>query len=704
MRTRTARRIAWSLWGLSLAVLGGGLLLTWLNRSTLNSDTATFYGVLVLASLGYSTVGALIASRRPDNPIGWIFCVMAVGFAGTMFSQEYAVRGIAAAPHSLPAVDWIGYQAEWLLLLGTAPIILVFLLFPSGTVQSARWRIVVWLALASFALGSLGGLLQPATDNGINDRYPNLGFLVPNPFGVPGLKTVTGIALAVAAYGSLMAGFVSVVALALRARRARGEERQQLKWLAYTAAAAAATFLFWPLAGITGNLNLFGDLFWTSITAILCLGIPIASGIAILKYRLYDLDIVVKKTVVFGLLAAFITLVYVVVVGGVGAIVGSHSNSALTFAAAAIVAVAFQPLRTRARRVADRVVYGKRATPYEVLSDFSERAAGTYSTDDVLPRMVQILATGTGAAEAHVWLRVGSELRPAASWPADGAQSSVRIAGDELPAFPGGEHAFEVRHGSELLGAITVAMPPSEPLRPDQEKLLNDVASQTALVLRNVRLIEELRESRRRIVAAQDSERRKLERNIHDGAQQQLVGLAVKLRLLDAAIAKDPEAARGMAAQLQAEAGDALENLRDLARGIYPPLLADQGLVAALESQARKAPLPVTVEANGSGRYGQEVEAAVYFCCLEALQNVAKYAGASHASVRLRSADAQLEFQVTDDGRGFDPGETSFGTGLQGMSDRLDAVGGTIEVRASRGQGTVITGRVPVGPPERDPL
>jgi hypothetical protein len=135
MRTRTARRIAWSLWGLSLALLGGGLLLTWLNRSALNSDTATLYGVLVLASLGYSTVGALIASRRPDNPIGWIFCVMAVGFAGTMFSQEYAVRGIATAPHSLPAVDWIGYQAGWLLLLGTAPIILVFLLFPS-----ARYR------------------------------------------------------------------------------------------------------------------------------------------------------------------------------------------------------------------------------------------------------------------------------------------------------------------------------------------------------------------------------------------------------------------------------------------------------------------------------------------------------------------------------------------------------------------------------------
>jgi signal transduction histidine kinase len=435
---------------------------------------------------------------------------------------------------------------------------------------------------------------------------------------------------------------------------------------------------------------------------ILCLGIPIASGIAILKYRLYDLDVVVKKTVVFGVLAAFITLVYVIVVGGVGAIVGSHSNSALTFAAAAIVAVAFQPLRTRARRVADRVVYGKRATPYEVLSDFSERAAGTYSTDDVLPRMVQILATGTGAAEAHVWLRVGSELRPAASWPADGTQSPVRIAGDELPAFPGGEHAFEVRHGTELLGAITVAMPPSEPLRPDQEKLLNDVASQTALVLRNVRLIEELRESRRRIVAVQDSERRKLERNIHDGAQQQLVGLAVKLRLLDAAIAKDPEAARGMATQLQVEAGDALENLRDLARGIYPPLLADQGLVAALESQARKAPLPVTVEANGNGRYGQEVEAAVYFCCLEALQNIAKYAAASHASVRLRSADGQLEFQVTDDGRGFDPGDTSFGTGLQGMSDRLDAVGGTIEVRSSPGRGTVITGRLPIGSPARD--
>jgi signal transduction histidine kinase len=703
MRTRTARRIAWSLWGLSLALLGGGLVLTWLNRSTLNSDTATLYGVLVLASLGYSTVGSLIASRRPGNAIGWIFCVMAAGFAGTMFSQEYAVRGIATAPHSLPAVDWIGYQAGWLLLLGSAPIILVFLLFPSGTVQSPRWRIVVWLALASFAIGFLSGILQPATANGINDRYPNLRFLVPNPLGVSGWKPVTGVALAVAAYGSLVAGFASVVALALRTRGAKGEERQQLKWLAYTAAGAAATFLFWPLAGITGNINLFGGLFWIGIMVILCLGIPIASGIAILKYRLYDLDVVVKKTVVFGLLAASITFVYVIVVGGVGAIVGSHGNSALTFAAAAIVAIAFQPLRTRARRVADHVVYGKRATPYEVLSDFSERAAGTYSTDDVLPRMVQILATGTGAAEARVWLRLGSELRPAASWPTDGTQIPVRIGGDELPEFPGGEHAFEVRHGSELLGAITVAMPPSEPLTPDQEKLLRDVASQTALVLRNVRLIEELRESRRRIVAAQDSERRKLERNIHDGAQQQLVGLAVKLRLLDTAIAKDPSRAREMTAQLQAEAGDALENLRDLARGIYPPLLADQGLVAALESQARKAQLPVIVEADGAGRYGQDVEAAVYFCCLEALQNVAKYAAANHASIRLRYADAELEFQVIDDGRGFDPGATSFGTGLQGMSDRLDAVGGTINVRSSPGGGTIITGRVPVDSPDRDP-
>jgi signal transduction histidine kinase len=196
-------------------------------------------------------------------------------------------------------------------------------------------------------------------------------------------------------------------------------------------------------------------------------------------------------------------------------------------------------------------------------------------------------------------------------------------------------------------------------------------------------------------VTAQDARAKALERNIHDGAQQQLGAMAVKLRLAEQLTERDAVKAREMLASLQGEMTEALENLRDLARGIYPPLLADRGLVTALDAQARKGAVPTTVEAEAVGRYPPEVEAAVYFCCLEALQNVAKYAGASRARILLSAGDGELHFSVEDDGRGFHAAATSYGTGLQGMADRLDAIGGTLHVRAEPGKGATITGRIP---------
>jgi signal transduction histidine kinase len=214
-------------------------------------------------------------------------------------------------------------------------------------------------------------------------------------------------------------------------------------------------------------------------------------------------------------------------------------------------------------------------------------------------------------------------------------------------------------------------------------------------VLRNVRLIAELRTSRQRVIAAGDAERRRLERNIHDGAQQQLVALSVKLRLLEQTAARDPEKATHLAAQLQTDATVALEDLRDLARGIYPPLLADQGLHSALEAQARKSPVPVAINANGFGRFPQEVEAAIYFACLEALQNVSKYAQASSVTISLAATDEHVTFEVADDGVGFEPHATTHGTGLQGIADRLDALGGRLEIRTAPGEGTTLVGLVP---------
>jgi len=297
--------------------------------------------------------------------------------------------------------------------------------------------------------------------------------------------------------------------------------------------------------------------------------------------------------------------------------------------------------------------------------------------------MAQLLANGTGASSARVLLRVGPELREEARWPQDATGSSD-------------EHVVQVVDRGEELGALAVSMPVSDPMNPAKQKLIVDLAAQAGLVLRNVKLIEELRASRQRLVAAQDEERRRLERNIHDGAQQQLVALQVQQRLAEKLVERDPTKARELLARLQEETATALDDLRDLARGIYPPLLADQGLAAALEAQARKAAIPVTVEPDRIGRYPQDVEATVYFCVLEALNNVAKYAQATSATVRLAQANGHLTFTATDDGQGFDPRATGYGTGLQGMADRLDAIGGSLTVDSTPGIGTTVSGTVPV--------
>ena len=271
-----------------------------------------------------------------------------------------------------------------------------------------------------------------------------------------------------------------------------------------------------------------------------------------------------------------------------------------------------------------------------------------------------------------------------------------------MPAYPAADRILPVRYQGEVLGALSVSKRPGEALTPTEDRLLADLAGQVGLVLKNAGLreqllarLEEIRASRQRLVAAQDAERRRIERNIHDGAQQQLVALAIKLSITESMIGTDTEGERELLAELRQDAAGAVEELRDLARGIYPPLLAGEGLVAALQAQARKAAVPTSVTADGVGRYPQDLEAAVYFCVLEALQNVAKYAGATRAEVRLAASGHDLRFEVTDDGAGFDPESRGYGTGLQGMADRLHAHGGSLDVRSAPGAGTTIAGRLP---------
>ena len=368
-----------------------------------------------------------------------------------------------------------------------------------------------------------------------------------------------------------------------------------------------------------------------------------------------------------------------------------------------MVAVAFQPVRAWVQRLANRLVYGRRATPYQVLADFAGRMAGAYAAEDLLPRMARILAEGTAATRADVWLKSGEVFHDGAAWP-PGAPllPPARATAADVPAYPAADRILPVRYQGEVLGALSVAKRPGEALTPTEDRLLADLAGQVGLVLKNAGLreqllarLDEIRASRLRLVAAQDSERRRIERNIHDGAQQQLVALAIKLSITESMIGTDTDGERELLAELHSDAAGAVEDLRDLARGIYPPVLASGGLTAALEAQARKAAVPTSVTAEGVGRYPQDLEAAVYFCVLEALQNVAKYAGATRAEVHLAGSGHDLRFEVTDDGAGFDPAFRGYGTGLQGMADRLHAHGGSLDVRSAPGAGTTVAGRLP---------
>jgi signal transduction histidine kinase len=286
-----------------------------------------------------------------------------------------------------------------------------------------------------------------------------------------------------------------------------------------------------------------------------------------------------------------------------------------------------------------------------------------------------------------------------------GLEQTIPVANGALPPGNGASRVVAVRHQGDLLGALSVTKRSGESLTPVEESLMTHLAGQAGLVLKNVGLttdlqarLVDLRASRQRLVSAQDEERRRLERNLHDGAQQHLVALKVKLGLAEMLMTRDVEKARTTLDQLKGDADEALETLRDLARGIYPPLLADKGLGVALESQSHKATVPVSVDANGIGRYPQDVEAAVYFAVLEALQNVQKYASASRVEVRLRDEEGSLRFIVDDDGAGFDTATARRGAGLTNMEDRLDALGGELRVSSVVGKGSSVEGRLPTTP------
>ncbi len=525
---------------------------------------------------------------------------------------------------------------------------------------------------------------------------------------------------------------VGAVGFASRYTRAGTADRRRMKWLGWSATAAGG------LAIALLGLHVLVD--WPShvgevsaaITALLALSLAMGSS----KRFASAIDPLLASSISLAGLTAVVVAVYLGIVLGLGRV--PHENErtllVLSMIAAAVAALLYLPAHSRLGALAKRLVYGGRQAPDEVLRNFGSRMSRSIPLDELLLQMVESLRRTLALTSAEVWAASGGMLERAVSDP-DRPRVQIQITAAEeatlaragvsgpawvkiwLPELLAGREQGTLRvspitHSGELLGIIVVERPEdSEQFSGEDERILTELARQVGLTLHNVRLdsalqasldevrrqAEALQASRGRIVAASDLARRKIERNLHDGVQQHLVALAVKVRLARQLAEKDPVRANTLLEELGGDLEDALQELRDLAHGIYPPLLADKGLPEALASAARRSTLPVEVRAAGTGRYSQELEAALYFCCLEALQNAGKYAGeGASVSIHIWEEAGGLLFEVVDDGAGFDVRTRGVGTGFTNMNDRLGAIGGSLRVESAPGRGTKVAGAIPL--------
>ena len=344
-------------------------------------------------------------------------------------------------------------------LLGIFPVILFLpLLFPDGHLPSRRWVPFAWLCVACLSLLAVTLVLGQETLTGSTDDV-----VVANPFFVPSLArfqisdTVIGLSLA-----GLLLG--SVASLLIRFRGSTGVERQQIKWVALAVGFLVTSFF---LSTIASAIGLDANLVDTIVSGLAFIALPVSVAIAVLQYHLYDLDVVVKKALVAGALVLLVIGAYAAVVGLLGVVTSGNESSGSVFVVALVLGLAFRPVTRFARRIADRLVYGRRATPYEVLTEFSERVGESYATEDVLGRMAQILGQATGAGSARVWLRIGSELRPAASWPTDAEPADVAVVANEvLPTIERRDRRRGPRPGRAPRGPLGRDAPqrPDEPV------------------------------------------------------------------------------------------------------------------------------------------------------------------------------------------------------------------------------------------------
>ena len=552
----------------------------------------------------------------------------------------------------------------------------------------------------------------------------------------PRVVTVGILFLAITATAIGLVGFVG------RCQRARTQgARARLQWPAWGVLTAAGI----TLAAVLLNALVGWPPALRAVAVISTVLIPVSLALGSHRALTVRIDRLLVHTITSGGLAAIIGVVSLGVIASLGRSLdaGERSLLGLSIAGAAVAALLWVPARERLQDYANRRVYGEQHAPDEVIRTFGSRLTRALPLEELLLQLAESLKKTMDLERAEVWTRNGGQLERSVSVP-DRGHTELDLADEEvgviaragvsgpawirvwLPSLLAESPADNeppirvapVTNSGELLGVIVVRRVPGDTaFQEDDDQALAELARQVGLALHNLKLdsalqdsldevqrqADELRRSRARIVEATDLERRRIERDLHDGAQQHLVALAVSTRLARQLADSDPNATKAMLDQIAADLQDAVQELRNLAHGIYPPLLMDRGLTDALRAAGNRAALPTSVEIDDIGRYPQQVEAAIYFCCLEALQNAGKHAGADATiTIRLREEQGALVFDVTDTGAGFDPSSgAAQGHGFVNMADRVGAFGGSVRIDSAPARGTSVIGRVPLT--EREP-
>jgi signal transduction histidine kinase len=624
-----------------------------------------YLGVNVVLAL----IGLLLTTRRPEHPISWVLAITALWGSIGGLVYAYAIEALVADPGSLPgglAAAWID---NWWWLPGLAlPLSALLLLMPDGHPASRRWWPVPAAVAAGTVLASVAVAASPTFELGATEPIEN-----PLALDIPVVIAagVLGVILLIGGLGA------SVVAFVMRYRRSDGDERQQLRWVGVSLGLAVPLF-------VVGSF-LWGVVPGAEVLPVLALlAVPTGIAVAVLKYRLYEIDFVVNRALVYGVMTVGVVGSYVAVVGLVGATVSAGGDLVVSLVVTAVVAVSFQPLRARVQRFVNRLMYGERVDPYSAIAGLGRTLASSLQLDAVLSNVVATV--GQSLALQYVGLVLAGD--DASSDGATGAEYGTPST--DLVAFP-------LVHQGIIVGELRLAARPGEHLRERDRRLIADLAPQVAAAVRAVGLSQELQLARQRIVQLREEERRRIRRDLHDGLGPALAGLTFTLEavrnLTESDLRRADELLVSATEQVQTMIGD----VRRLIYGLRPATLDQLGLAASLRGLASQESSPgtsVTIDAPSSlPQLPAAVEVAAYWIAQEALTNVRRHAHAHTCSVRVAVEPTVLRLEVADDGGGFTSGST--GIGLQTMKERAAEIGGTCEIGARAGGGTLVTASLP---------